>query len=631
MRDGMRGDVVVAIGGLVVLVAVVGAGLLLFGGDDDADGPAAAASSFVQAWSAGDGDSLRRLVVDPATLDAIDPVEVGDDLGATQTDITLGVVDEDGDRARARFTAVLTLGELGQVEWSGQLPLADVDDVGWRVEWSEAALHPALAAAGSIRRTTTWPERAPILGVGDQTIAGPVETILVGIEPQGFDRAASIPVLAESLGLDPAAIEAALDGPGVEPHHFVQIAELRPEEYEPVRPVVHPIPGVKFRRTTARGGPTDGFARHVVGRYGEITAERLEELGPPYRVGDRVGLDGLEARFERQLAGLPAVDVHVVDAAGEVVTVLASFPGAPAEPVRTTLDPSVQTAAEAALAETTVPAALVAVEAATGAIRAAVSRPLDEAFNRAIGGSYPPGSTFKVVTAYSLLASGVTPSTPADCPPEYEVDGRRFRNFEGGASGRVPFSQAFAESCNTAIIGAAEQLAEGALGDASEVFGFGLDYSVGPTTLGGSFPAPETPVERAAAAIGQGRVTASPLHMATVAAAVLDGTWRTPSLLVSDAGGGETRVLDAGIQEQVAALMRLVVTEGSGRAANIAGLDVLGKTGTAEFGEGDPPPTHAWFVAAADGLGIAVVLEGGGAGGRDAAPVAARFLEALAA
>ena len=75
-----------------------------------------------------------------------------------------------------------------------------------------------------------------------------------------------------------------------------------------------------FPRATARGGPTDGFARHLVGRFGEVTAERLEELGAPYEVGDRVGLDGLEARFEPQLAGLPAVEVSVVDAEGEVVT-----------------------------------------------------------------------------------------------------------------------------------------------------------------------------------------------------------------------------------------------------------------------------------------------------------------------
>jgi cell division protein FtsI/penicillin-binding protein 2 len=75
--------------------------------------------------------------------------------------------------------------------------------------------------------------------------------------------------------------------------------------------------------------------------------------------------------------------------------------------------------------------------------------------------------------------------------------------------------------------------------------------------------------------------------------------------------------------------MRLVVTDGSGTAADVPGLDVIGKTGTAEFGTGDPLPTHAWFIGAWNGLGFAVVLEGGGVGGRDAAPIAAQFLQAL--
>jgi cell division protein FtsI/penicillin-binding protein 2 len=155
-----------------------------------------------------------------------------------------------------------------------------------------------------------------------------------------------------------------------------------------------------------------------------------------------------------------------------------------------------------------------------------------------------------------------------------------------------------------------------------------VDYSVGLTTLGGSFPEPESEVEHAAAAIGQARVTASPLHMATVAAAALDGTWRAP-FLVRDGAEHPTRPLDPVAHSRLAELMRLVVSEGTGTAARVPGLDLLGKTGTAEFGSGSPPPTHAWFIAGGRGLGVAVVLEGGGVGGRDAAPIAARFFRAL--
>jgi cell division protein FtsI/penicillin-binding protein 2 len=542
----------------------------------------------------------------------------------------VGDVVEDGDHVTAPITVTLDLGEVGEVAWDSVLPLVDVEEEGWRIEWAEPAFHPSLPEGGSVQRATTWPERAAILGQGDRTVIGSVETIRVGIEPQRFDRATGIPILAAELQLDAAAIEAALDAPGVQPDHFVQIAELRPEAFEAVRDVIFPIPGVLFPRGSSRGGPSAGFARHLAGRFGEVTAERLEELGPPYAVGDQVGLDGLEARFEEQLAGRPAVDLRILDAEGEEVEVLASFPATEPEPLVTTLDPALQSAAEAALADVTVPAALVAVDAATGEVRASVARPLDEAFNRAIGGEYPPGSTFKVITAYALLQSGLLPSSTVDCPPERVVDGRRFRNFEGGSSGNEPFEQAFAESCNTAMIGAAGSLADGALADAASLFGFGTDYSLGPTTLGGSFGDPTTQVERAASAIGQAQITASPLHMATVAAAVLDGTWRSPVLVPASAEEPITSPLDPALRTQLAAMMRLVVTSGSGTAANVPGLEVIGKSGTAEFGEGDPLPTHAWFIAAADGLGIAVVLEGGGVGGRDAAPIAARFLTALA-
>jgi cell division protein FtsI/penicillin-binding protein 2 len=621
----------VAIGlALVVLVAAGSAAFVLLRSGDDEPGPDATAREFASAWEGGDVDVLRGLVVDAASLDAVDPVAIAEDLGTTSTAVTVGVVDEDSEPAVAEVTVTLTLGDVGDVGWDATWPLVDVEDEGWRVDWSEAALHPRMPEGGSLRRDTTWPERAPILGVDGQPLVSEVETIRVGIEPRRFDREASIPILAEELGLDPAAIVAALDAPGVQPDHFVQIAELRPAAFEAVREVIFPIPGVLFPRATARGGPTEGFARHLVGRFGEVTAERLEELGSPYAVGDRVGLDGLEARFEPQLAGLPAVEVGVVDAEGEVVTQLATFPATEPEPVVTTIDPALQAAAEAALVDVTVPAAFVVVDAATGEVRASVARPLGEAFNRAVGGEYPPGSTFKVITGHALLTSGLQPTSPVDCPPELVVDGRRFRNFEGGSSGTVPFSRAFAQSCNTAVIGAAGSLPEGALAESAAAFGFGLDYTLGATTLGGSFPDPTTAVERAASAIGQAQVTASPLHMATVAAAVLDGTWRSPRLLPGVADDQVTLSLDPAVREQLAGLMRLVVTEGSGTAADISGLDVIGKTGTAEFGEDDPPATHAWFIGAADGLGFAVLLEGGGVGGRDAAPIAARFLETLA-
>ena len=233
----------------------------------------------------------------------------------------------------------------------------------------------------------------------------------VGLQPERIrDRAQVQAVLKQQLDVEPADVTAALSAPGVRPDHFVPIARIRPERFAQVRPVLDPVPGVFFQRTTGRVTVTENFAAHVLGRFAEVTAERLDELGAPYVIGDEVGLSGLEANFERRLAGAPSGEVRTVDAATDAsVRTLFQFAGRPPEAVRTTIDHRTQQAAEQALAGVTSPAAIVAIDAGTGDVRAVVSRPLDQPFNRALAGQYPPASTFKVVTTAALLAAGTRP------------------------------------------------------------------------------------------------------------------------------------------------------------------------------------------------------------------------------
>jgi cell division protein FtsI/penicillin-binding protein 2 len=375
---------------------------------------------------------------------------------------------------------------------------------------------------------------------------------------------------------------------------------VRPERYARVRPALAPVPGIFFRRRTARLSPAEGWAAHTLGRVGEVTAEALAALGTPYQAGDVVGLSGLERALERELAGRPSGELRLVRASGERV-LLAHFEGAPGRDVRTTLRREVQAAAEAALEGVLQPAALAAVDVRTGEVLAVASRPLGEGQHRALAGSYPPCSTFKVVTTEALLGAGLTPDSPVSCAAQALAGGKRFRNFESGAQGDTTLRQAFAQSCNTAFVLLGAQLPPQALEDAAE---------------------------RAAAAIGQGRVLATPLHMASVAAAVGAGTWRAPRLL-ADADAGPEERLTPGSAPALRTLMRAVVTEGSGRlAAEVPGL--AGKTGTAEYGLAQPPRTHAWFIGLHGEVGFAVLVEDGGVGGRVAAPLAARFAAGLA-
>jgi cell division protein FtsI/penicillin-binding protein 2 len=217
------------------------------------------------------------------------------------------------------------------------------------------------------------------------------------------------------------------------------------------------------------------------------------------------------------------------------------------------------------------------------------------------------------------------------CPPTTTVDGRSFRNFEGGAAGDVPFRTDFAESCNTAFVSLSTGLEDDALTEAAAAMGLGVEWSVGADAYTGSVPPNESPVDKAAATIGQGRVLASPLGMAVVAGTIARGEWAAPTLVVDPAvEPGATPPAAVADLATVRELMRGVVTGGTASAlSDVPGEPVHAKTGTAEYGSGDPPPTHAWFIAYRGDVAVAVLVEGGRAGGEVAAPIAARFLARL--
>lgn len=664
----------------VAFVAIVaGAALWLSRGDDRPD-PADTARRYLAAWQDGDAERAGDWVHDPPATFADDLAAITEGLRIENAAYEVGDVRRDGDVALAPYTAVLRLGGVGEWTYDGSLRLVwserDGDDA-WLVDWTPAAVHPELEAGQRLVRTREWPERAPITDAADRPLADARRAVTVGVEPRRIEDLAQVKAaLEEHLDVDPGSVDTALGRPGVQPDHFVPIVTVAEDRYAAVRDAIFPVPGLRFRDTTRRLGPDDTFARHVLGRAGEVTAERLEELGPPYQAGDIVGFSGLEARYEAQLAGTPSGEVRILDENDEVVTVVGTIEGTRPQPLRTTIDPAVQSAVEAALGDAERPAAVAVVDS-SGNVRAMASRPLDEGLNRAIGGAYPPGSTFKIVTTSALLSAGVTPDTPVECAESVTAGGRSFTNFEGSSLGTVPFRTAFAESCNTAFISVAADVPDADMTDAAESFGFNIDYSVGLRTLTTRFPTPENATEHAAAAIGQGRVIATPVHMASVGAAAIDGTWEPPTLLrdaddsaeggagdaapeetAEDGAGGDPeqtgedgdgtgdatedgdgdpdggtrpapRSLPEGHAATLRTLMRAVVTEGSGEAADVPGVEILGKTGTAEFDTGDPPPTHAWFIGVRGDLAVAVLLEGGGVGGRDAAPLAGRILAAL--
>lgn len=586
------------------------------------DRAVAAAQAFVSAWEAGDEEALAAAVggdeeaahAHARARERLDP----DDL-----EVSLGEVDLERvrqGRAAATYETRWELGELGTWTHRAELGLRRQDDE-WAVAWTPTALHAELETGQELDRVRQWPERAPITDADGRVLVGPGEVLEVGVEPRAVEDPEEVAErIAAHTAADAEEVLELLDRDDLEPDWFYPVAELAGDGD---RAEVAEVAGVVVRETTAREVAEPALAG-LLGRTGEITAERLEQLGAPYEVGDVVGLSGVERAYERELAGEPRSAVEVVDEDGEVARVLHEVEQTEPEPLAVTFDADVQRAADAAMERVGGVGALVAVEAGRGGVLAAVDRPAG-GFPRWRAGGYAPGSTFKVVTVAALLADGLTPDSTVDCPATITVTGRPFRNVGGLELGEISLTEAFAESCNTAFIGAAQQLPAGALEEAAARFGFGEDYGVLGTPVAADFPEPADGAEHAAQAIGQGRVSVAPVHMASVAAAAASGTWRQPHVRVSgDVAAGEP--LGQPAVEALASLQRAVITDGTGTAADVDGVVVRGKTGTAEFGEDGE---HAWFIGHARGVAFAVLVEDGGSGGRVAAPIAAEFVAAL--
>ncbi|WP_393053688.1 penicillin-binding transpeptidase domain-containing protein [Streptomyces sp. LN549] len=377
----------------------------------------------------------------------------------------------------------------------------------------------------------------------------------------------------------------------------------------------------------------------------DTRAKVLDSRGRPLQAASLVGIvdpvsgkgtSGLEARYDKVLSGGRKAGKSLVVAdrqSGRAVKNLGSAGPAEGRPVRTTIDPRIQTAAADAVAEVKDNAAIVAINPRNGHILAAVNRP--GGLNRALEGRYPPGSTFKVVTTAALLKGGTRPTDAAACPKFAHVDGQRFEN-QGQFSlpAGSTFTDVFAQSCNTYFVNARSRLSSTDLRDAAQAFGIGGSWDVGTTTYDGSVPATTSDNDKAAATIGQARVQASPLVMASIAATVKNGTFSQP-VLVPDAVKKKftaPAALGAEVTGQLRELMRATVTSGSAHALRELPGSPHAKTGTAEFGTGKPPRTHAWMIGyqGDSDLAWAVLLEDGGSGGADAGPVAARFLRNLA-
>jgi len=482
----------------------------------------------------------------------------------------------------------------------------------------------------------TLPDRADILGAGDEPIVTERRIYRFGLDKARIP-AADVPAtarrIAQKVRVDPARFVKAAQSAG--PKAFVEAIVLRPRDSHVVGDGFGAIPGALILPDRLPLAPTRDFGAGLLGTVGPATAEVVQKSDGRVQGGDEVGLSGLQARYDEQLAGTPDVEVRAVGD-GTAARTLATWPGTAGQPLRLTLDPGLQEKAERILSavggERSPDSAIVAVRPSTGDILVAANGPGNGGQNVATYGRAAPGSTFKIVSSLALLRAGLKPDDVVDCPATVDVNGKRFKNYDDYPSarlGRVTYRTAIANSCNTAVIGQRDRLKDGDLADAAAALGVGVDHDLGFPAYFGQVPPPAGETEKAADLIGQGKVLASPLAMATVAASVAAGHAVVPHLVDGVAPtASPDRPLTAAEAQQLRGLMRAVVTEGSGRF--LAGLgDVGAKTGTAEYGDPRPDgtlPTHVWMIATRGDLAVAVYVEAGESGSTTAGPLLRSFL-----
>ncbi|MFC7816152.1 MULTISPECIES: penicillin-binding transpeptidase domain-containing protein [unclassified Streptomyces] len=365
----------------------------------------------------------------------------------------------------------------------------------------------------------------------------------------------------------------------------------------------------------------------AVGRNGTVlTKEKYPSLGPV--------LATLREKYGAKAGGTPGVELVVRHTAADApdTPLLTLAEGEPGK-LETTLSASVQAAAEKAVKRFG-ESSVVAVKPSTGEVLAVANNRAD-GFNAAFQGRVAPGSTMKIITAAMLIDNGVTSMNgPAPCTDTALWRGQTFKNLTGlepneGAS----LANTFMRSCNTGFIKLIDEkpLTVASLTmEAEERFGLGRDdWQTGIVSFDGSVPAVSGP-DRAANAIGQGKVQMNPLNMASVTATAITGEFRQPYLVSPDLDGRQlatAKGLPQSTADQLRQMMRLTATQGTGAAA-MSGLggDIGAKTGSAEV-DGQTT-SDSWFTGFRDDLAAAAMAEGAGHGGDAAGPIVADVLRA---
>jgi hypothetical protein len=551
------------------------------------NGPEPAAEEFFAALAGGDTSAAAALSDRPdEARAALNEAWAG--LQATKLDaqILSSQYAEDTGAISYRYTWHLPKNRT----WTYDGRLNMVREEGrWEVRWSATGLHPRLGENQTLALRGDPPPRASVneRGGTDVLVPGQLYHYALDANAAGAALMPAARAVADALRpFDPGLDAQRLAEQASSSAQPLSLITLRQSDHDRVAGALGAVPGVVVTPQAAMLPTDDRFAPAIVDQVRKAVAEELDG-----QAGWRV----------------VSVNQNGVD-----VDVLNEVPGNPSPSVTISLDRAVQNAAQNAVATTGKKAMIVVIKPSTGELLAVAQNAAADADGPvATTGLYPPGSTFKIVTAGAAIDRAMaTPNTLLGCPGHLDIGHRTVPNYGGFDLGTVPMSRAFASSCNTTFAELASRMPPRGLTTAAAQYGIGLDYEIeGITTVSGSVPPTVNLAERTEDGFGQGKVLVSPFGMALAAATVAAGHTPVPRLIEGreTVVNGERTPISPAMVEGLRPMMRLVVTNGTAEDLQGAG-DVRGKTGEAEFAGG----SHSWFAGYRGDMAFAALIVGGG-------------------
>lgn len=584
MRSREATEMQCRLGAMTVIVALAAA--LVSGCTPKPDGPEPAAQAFLAAFETNDIGTAAAETDKPDAA-SIALAETWTNLQAEALDADTTSVRVDGDTATVGYTYRWQLPRDRVWTYDGELHMGRSGGR-WVVRWTASDIHPKLGDTQTMALRSTAAPRARVneRSGTDVLVPGVVHRIT-------FDAAEASNVVASATALSTllapfdasitaqSIVESATSVDGAYP-----VASIRESDFESISAALTSISGVGTSDESDLVSTDPTFAPDLVSQVKKAVIDEVDgKAGWSVVTTNRNGVD---------------------------IDVLTDTPPEPAPSFSVSLDRNIQVAAQRAVDARTEQAMTVVLQPSTGAILAvAQNSAADMDGPVASAGLYPPGSTFKIITAGAAISSGLaTPGSTVPCPGRIEIGERSVPNYNEFALGDVSMSTAFTRSCNTSFAKLASEMTPEALTVAASQFGIGPDYEVvGLPTDSGSVPPADELVQRTEDGFGQGKVVVSTFGMALAAATVAHGSTPVPNLLVGrdTVVDGDRPAIEPAMVDGLRSMMRSVVT--SGTAERIADQgEVYGKTGEAEVEGG----SHSWFVGYRGDIAFATLVVRGG-------------------